>query len=614
MNQDNQKAHFRSSLREYVDVEQKGDWGKLSPLLRSRYMTEFYVKKILRIISPLIVPDDDDDLIQSLTDGSNDHGVDFIYRGEKRVLIIQAKYHQKNEIEDSEKFEYCCNVLARLHDLRSSKRKVCPFLMEAIEDIDWDEDSFEIHFITLGRGSEAIRYRESQGQNKLANLPDIENRTTIYFYDETALNELLRDAENYEELINKPIKVTLAKTEDGSPWICYDNQQRRCFVGVINGTQIYELVKAFRNRLFSLNIRNYLGDLSTNKGIMTTAEKKPEDFFFFNNGISAVATDIEEHPETNSLECKGFSIINGCQTANSLLKVKNRSRDSIDLKKINILIRISEIHYKQDNQDGGFLDCITEYNNTQNAIKLPDFRSNDPIQRDLKQRFEKLTYHGKKLLYRNKRTKEAKGHRIPIQMEEFTKTIHSFLHGPAGYFGGNEYLFGTQPGDGYCKVFGNGTQIWDHITPNNFDYLSGIWFMMLVVKETIPDSKITLLEKEQEDERKRCVKNALEQKYLIYYAVAEILRTHYAIPDELEKTISRLGKTKWLEDNSSHERTTLKSYTSLGCNILVELYEDESRHQNFTHRDWFRNPKYLGIIRNKINRWFDLLRDNIPKL
>jgi hypothetical protein len=43
-----------------------------------------------------------------------------------------------------------------------------------------------------------------------------------------------------------------------------------------------------------------------------------------------------------------------------------------------------------------FLYSITKFNNTQNAIKVADFRSNDKVQLDVAAKFEKLPARGGK--------------------------------------------------------------------------------------------------------------------------------------------------------------------------------------------------------------------------
>ena len=211
--------------------------------------------------------------------------------------------------------------------------------------------------------------------------------------------------------------------------------KRNVYSGFVSGSEIAELYKPNRLRLFAMNIRDWIGDTSTNKGIVATAENRPEDFLFFNNGISAVATGIDENPESNSIQCRNFSIINGAQTVRSLFKA--HSRNSVALRKARVFIRVSTFSLGKEPE---FLEEVTRYNNTQNKVAVSDFRSNDPIQRDLSHRFDKLKLRGFPLWYKNKRSREKKD-KIAIEMEEFTKAIHAFRFGPHDMYGGTARLF-----------------------------------------------------------------------------------------------------------------------------------------------------------------------------
>ena len=117
---DKPKAHFREEFRIFVETELKTSIDKLNDLRLSRAMTAFYVKRILRSLTPMLVPDDDDDFEMCQTDGTGDRSVDFIYRNEERVVIIQAKYHKRNDTESVAEFQCFRDVLGRLYKVPGS--------------------------------------------------------------------------------------------------------------------------------------------------------------------------------------------------------------------------------------------------------------------------------------------------------------------------------------------------------------------------------------------------------------------------------------------------------------------------------------------------------------
>ena len=73
-----------------------------------------------------------------------------------------------------------------------------------------------------------------------------------------------------------------------------------------------------------------------NAGIKDSYLHDTENFFFYNNGISAVARKIKEDEEEGILYCSEFSVVNGAQTFSTLAKTYNElSQDSKNSKKYN---------------------------------------------------------------------------------------------------------------------------------------------------------------------------------------------------------------------------------------------------------------------------------------
>src|SRR6202044_829765 len=140
---------------------------------------------------------------------------------------------------------------------------------------------------------------------------------------------------------------------------------------------------------------------------------------------------IEPDLEKKVLLCRRFSIINGAQTIRSLAKAQ--VKENKPLQNVRVLLKVMGFSLGKDTD---FLADATRFNNTQNAIKVSDFRSNDPIQKDLNRRFSGLNRNGKPFVYKNKRSREPIGNKIAIGMEDFAKTLHAFNFGPDDMFGG----------------------------------------------------------------------------------------------------------------------------------------------------------------------------------
>src|SRR5262249_31859401 len=113
------------------------------------------------------------------------------------------------------------------------------------------------------------------------------------------------------------------------PIIELENADYRSCVLVVDALKLVNLYRQYKGRLFTLNIRNYLGNTATNKLLIKTLRDEPSHFYYFNNGISCLAEKLE--PEEDRVVTKGLQIINGAQTIRSLVKAADRNKQN-DLK------------------------------------------------------------------------------------------------------------------------------------------------------------------------------------------------------------------------------------------------------------------------------------------
>jgi hypothetical protein len=146
---------------------------------------------------------------------------------------------------------------------------------------------------------------------------------------------------------------------------------------------IRELFTRHKARLFSANVRNYLGsrrsDSNINHGIKSTAESEPDNFWVYNNGITAVVNRLEPPKGGGRLHIEGISIVNGAQTTGAI-----GSLEGVPSPTAMVAIRFVRC------DDPDTLSSIIRYNNSQNRIEASDFRSNDSIQKRLRTEFETI--------------------------------------------------------------------------------------------------------------------------------------------------------------------------------------------------------------------------------
>ena len=154
------------------------------------------------------------------------------------------------------------------------------------------------------------------------------------------------------------------------------NNVNRALIGNISGNELANLYRQNKSSLFAYNIRQFLGK-PNNKNIIKTATEKPDQFFYFNNGITCICSSYRR--SNNQIVAKDFQVINGAQTVGS---IKAASETGENIKDLEIMIRIVETGDISSTQKGFNRDIVT-YNNTQNRVETWDFISNDDIQQYL---------------------------------------------------------------------------------------------------------------------------------------------------------------------------------------------------------------------------------------
>jgi hypothetical protein len=163
----------------------------------------------------------------------------------------------------------------------------------------------------------------------------------------------------------------------------------RALVTAVPARWLYDLFLDHKSSLFSANVRGYLGsrraDANINNGIKQTARDEPGHLWPYNNGLTILVNDYRWTPP-NQLHIDGLSIVNGAQTTGAIGS-NAQPPDTRALVPARFVVCRS-------------LDVITQiirYNNSQNRIEAPDFRSNDPVQRRLRDEFShigEVTYLG----------------------------------------------------------------------------------------------------------------------------------------------------------------------------------------------------------------------------
>jgi hypothetical protein len=499
-----QKRNARDELAAEARKELKKDFHQLGAKQQSVAATRFYIRNIYnQERSPL----PEDELDDAIIDASNDLGCDLIYRDNNLVTIIQTKFRAGGTSEPIDSISHFLSTLVRLRDPEQEPNK---HLAEILNEVEWNRDNFELIYLTFGdiKGQAlTVSHQQPQYPNIGSNW---EQRCQFRFLDSTAINIALRHAAETARnaALDREIKLYPVGQRGQRGAASVVEVKAGDYRSLIMSLDAKQLVNAYKHlsgdAMFSLNIRNYIGNTPINKRIVDSAENDTENFFLYNNGISCLATKIDTAPEHISVQ--GLQVINGAQTVKSLVNLSGnaeRAGKSLWVKDVpKVLVRITEIP-EGYGTGGRIRENIIKANNTQNSIRDSDFRSNDPVQENLKKQFSALTRNGKKVVYIPKRTDRTSSNSENVRMEEFAKSVYAFLFSPTDFSGASAFLFKDEsPDDGYQRVFGDA----DKMPDDEFRFRAGIYWIAQEISSRIRDYREKL-----EDPDARA---ALERKWL----------------------------------------------------------------------------------------------------
>lgn len=318
----------------------------------------------------------------NLTDKFDDHGIDFLrYDEESGILLLaQGYYTTKDKINPpSSKAADLNTSCAWL--LNGDIDKFHPTIRDNIKEARAAVEEGNVQKIMLiylhncGESKEVTDELKTTKDNLAARLAELSiDINAVQLGNESLERLYMNHSANIivTENVNCPFEIQY--TESSEKWTAS--------VLTVSGQWLRELYLTYSGDLFSANYRGFLGysRQRINTGIRSTAERTPNNFWAYNNGITLLTTKIEEIH--GKITLNGISIINGAQTTGSLGVVPT----NVDLSDTKILARIIEC------SDTDTINAIVKYNNTQNKITAWDSFSNDPVQKQIQDEFRMLKY------------------------------------------------------------------------------------------------------------------------------------------------------------------------------------------------------------------------------
>ena len=505
--------------------------------------------------------------IDLFLEDTNDNVI-YLIQSEFTGTSKKSKSANVEEAKVSEFFNNHDNLMDRAWVRKYGNKRAVSYLSDYKKLI---EDDFRFKYIFISTASASDRVKEAvQKANRKYEKKNINIECMLYDFSD--FKDLVSQAESVEAKIPDFVEFYVPKDQ-----MFIKENPKLTVVTALKANAIEDLLRQHKDSLFAYNIRTYLGEKGINKDIVATAEEEPENFFYYNNGISAVCTDLDI--KKNKIIAKKFQIINGAQTVGALKAIEDNPN-------LEILMRITET--QSVGTEKGINEKIIRYNNTQNKITLSDFRSNDKIQLDLLNKFKTLNFKifGKINYIRKRGDKMLRKGTYNLKLEDLAKIRYSYLCEPCTPISKAKDLWKVGDNGLYKKSFGINNVIEDIISDNQFlnTFLTPVVFYEDILERCKKEA-------EKKDEN-RFLKR-FRYHFLYFYGL---------IKKEAESQGIKPASKKLVNDKEYLSNFTDPIFARI-VERIVDLFYDEvekDKYQNAPIRDLTMSSKHLQKLENKI--------------
>lgn len=372
------------------------------------------------------ITDDEKDAVDSITGKSADKSIDAIYldKDNRIVFIVQGKYHQKNETTASRSdvlaladignsfYSSSKDVFESVLNKANSKvRHLLPIVKKLLIQQGY---SLVLMFATTGKIS-ATHVEEAESR--------VEENENIRF-EVFAKSDLVKLMQDYIVGAAPPVPTINLPVSGLEVFNRHDKQTKiTSWIFTMAGKEIGKIYNDIGIRLFARNIRGYLGaSKEVNKMIKYTMDKEPQNFWYYNNGITIVCDGAKQikNGSKNFVKVKNAQIINGQQTTRTLALSEKNSAE--------VLVKLIEVKRESEDSKSQFNHLIGEIvsaTNWQNSISQSDLKSNDAEQVRIEKEFKKLGYfYSRKKMKKSEAVKYgADKYNFIINKEELARAI-----------------------------------------------------------------------------------------------------------------------------------------------------------------------------------------------
>lgn len=326
----------------------------------SRAFSAFVLHKLLDITPQ--------EAAASVVDDFNDKGIDAVHYDEdsETLYLLQTKLKESEQFKQEDALPFCEGIrllirqeFAGFNKNFTSRQTAIEAALEACSHI-----KLVVPYTGDGISKTASDALQALLDDEGLDEERLDQQVTYYTAAEVTRDLLAEQA--YQPVHTDIALQKHAKVEN----------PRTTYYGIARLTDLVALHKDKGKALYERNIRYFLGSSRSdvNKAIKTTLLDAPADFFYLNNGVTAVCDEIGlkgKNPISGfrKFKVRGLSIINGAQTVASAAEfVAQHPNSNIDDAKVMLTLIKAPA-------DGLFGKRVTKARNHQNPVQTANFAS-----------------------------------------------------------------------------------------------------------------------------------------------------------------------------------------------------------------------------------------------
>lgn len=380
-------------IKSYLDktFKDKIDLTDLTKKPKEEIHRNFLSRALAAYSLSIVAGTSNDQAAKAVTDGYGDNGLDAVFydKQTKHLWLVQSKFIEKGigGVDNGEILKFKEGIKNLIDsDFSRFNKKIKDKqdeILEALEDA-----SVKIQILFAYTGDKL----SSNNETTINDLLKEQNGTDeIIFFTDFNIAKAYKGLET--GVSSAPINENIIISDWG-----YIEQPFKSYYGQVAGSDLGELWKKYGKRLFTENIRNFLGNSTVNEEITKTIKVESENFIYFNNGITILCDSIKKTlkggngKSIGTFSCNGISVVNGAQTMGSIGSLSETNPH--ELGNLKVLVKFISL----EGSPSGFGQRITVATNTQNKVEKKDFVSLDSEQGRIKYelKLEGIEYHYKR--------------------------------------------------------------------------------------------------------------------------------------------------------------------------------------------------------------------------